>query len=92
MKNRLNILLSLLALLLTGQLCYSYLESKTYEAYSKSDNCRMFPALVMELGLKKAIGVEALRNDNEEEFFFIRVAEWFGTEDAARDCMDIESL
>jgi hypothetical protein len=90
MTNRLKILLPVIALLLTAQVCYSVLESKAYNTYKESEHCRMFPSTVMELGLKKAIGLEAFRNDNEESFFFIRMAEWFGTENAARDCVDIE--
>jgi len=90
MTKRLKVLLPVLVLLMTGQLCYSYLESNAYDTYAESDNCRLFPRLVMELGLKKAIGLEALRNDEENDFFFMRVAEWIGTEEAARDCVDIE--
>ena len=90
MTKRLKILLSVLVLLMTGQLCYSYLEGSAYDAYAESDNCRLFPSLVMELGLKKAIGLEALRNDEEGDFFFLRVAKWIGTEQASRDCVDIE--
>lgn len=90
MNKRLKTLLPVLVLLLTGQLCYSYLEHKAYETYKESDQCRLFPSLVMELGLKKAIGLEALRNSEEDDFFFIRMAEWIGTENAARDCVDVE--
>ena len=72
MKNRLKILLSVLALLLTAQLCYSHLESKAYDTYTESDNCREFPLLVMELGLKRAIELEAFRNDEEDGLFLIR--------------------
>jgi hypothetical protein len=75
---------------MTGQLCYSYLESKAYDTYAESDNCQQFARIVAELGLKKAIGLEAFRNDREDGFFLVRVAEWIGTEDAARDCVDIE--
>jgi len=89
MTNRFKILLPVLALLLTAQVCYSFLESKAYDTYTESEHCREFPLLVMELGLKKAIGLEAFRNDNEEGFFLIRMAEWFGTENAARSCVDI---
>jgi hypothetical protein len=71
MKKRLKVLLPVLTLLMTGQLCYSYLENSAYDAYEESDNCRLFPKLVMELGLKKAIGLEALRNDEEGDFFFM---------------------
>ncbi|MBL4796502.1 MAG: hypothetical protein JKY50_03715 [Oleispira sp.] len=72
------------------QLCYAYLESKTYDTYTESDNCREFPLLVMELGLKRATGLEAFRNNEDDDFFFIRMAEWLGTEDAERDGMEID--
>ena len=39
-----------------------------------------FPSLVMELDLKKAIGFEVFRNDEEGDFFFIRMAKWIGSE------------
>jgi hypothetical protein len=45
---------------------------------------------VAELGLKKAIGFEAFRNNEEDGFFLVRMAKWIGTEEAARDCVDIE--
>lgn len=73
-NKRLRILLSLLTLLLTGLLCYSFLEKQAYGAYSDSDYCRVFPELVMEVGLQKAIDLEILRRDDEDDFFFLRMA------------------
>jgi hypothetical protein len=91
MTNRLKILLPILAILLTAQLCYSYLEREAYNSYIKSEHCRMLPSLVMELGIENAVLVEALRQENQDDLFFVKMADWFGTESAARDCVDIEN-
>lgn len=90
MTKRLKILFPILALCLITQFGHSHIKSKAYDTFKESDHCRMFPTFVMELGLKKAIGLQALRNDNEDQFFLIIMAKWLGTEDAARDCVDIE--
>ena len=55
MSNRLKILLPILALLLAGQFFFSHLEKKAYDKYADSNHCRIFPSIVMEVGLKKAI-------------------------------------
>ncbi len=89
MNNRVKVLLPIFVLLLTVQLCYSYLEREAYNAYIESEHCRMLPSLVMEIGLENAVQVEALRQENKDDLFFVKMAGWLGTENAARDCVDI---
>jgi hypothetical protein len=89
MKKRLNILLPTPAVLIMNTYYFS-LKAEAYDSYIESGNCQQFARVVAELGLKKAIGLEAFRNDDKDGFFLVRMAEWFGIEQAARDCVDIE--
>lgn len=91
MNNRVKVLFPIFVLLLTAQLCYLYLEREAYNTYIKSEHCRMFPSLAMQVGLENAAQIEALRQENADDWFFVKMAGWFGTESAARDCVDIES-
>jgi hypothetical protein len=50
----------------------------------------MLPSLVMELVLENAVLVEALRQENQDYLFFVKMADWFGTESVACDCVAIE--
>jgi hypothetical protein len=90
MTTLLKLSLPLLAALIAINAYYFSLKVEAYNSYTESDNCQQFARIVAELGLKKAIGLEAFRNNEEDGHFLVRMAEWIGTEEAARDCVDVE--
>jgi hypothetical protein len=90
MTKRSRVILPVLAALVVISSNYFNLKSEANDSYIESNSCQYFSMFVAKLGLKKAIGLEAFRVDEEGGFFLARMAEWIGTEEAARDCVDIE--
>jgi len=90
MTKRLKILLPAMAALVAMSGYYFSLRAEAYGFRTESDSCQQFSEVVAELGLKKAIGLEAFRNVEEDGFFLVKMAKWFGIKQAARDCVDME--